>query len=53
MNHLLIKFELFFSSIQMKKLKYGIFKLFYTKLNINGYINIIYGNITHECDKNL
>lgn len=54
MNCLLIKCELFSSSFQMgKKLMYDVFKLLYTKLNINGNINKIYGNVTHECDKDL
>lgn len=52
MNCLLIKCELFSSSFQMEKnLMYDVFKLLYTKLNINGNINKIYGNVTHECDK--
>lgn len=54
MNCLLIGCELFSSSFQMgKKKKYDVFKLLYTKLNINDNINIIYGNVTHECDKDL
>lgn len=54
MNCLLIRCELFSSSFQMeKKMKYDVFRLLYTKLNMNGYISIIYGNVIHECDKDI
>ena len=41
-------------SFQMeKKMKYDVFRLLYTKLNMNGYISIIYGNVIHESDKDI
>lgn len=34
-------------------MKYDVFRLLYTKLNMNGYISIIYGNVIHESDKDI
>lgn len=55
MNPMLIRFELFFWGIQMKKKKpeTQYIQIAFTQLTIGDKVNIIYGSIMHECGKTL
>lgn len=53
MNLMLIRFELFFWGIQMKKPETQYIQIAFTQLTVSDKVNIIYGSIIHECNKNL